>query len=444
MYKFSEPNVNQLQLFEQSLPFGGKLNRQNRWICLAELINWRELESIYAKTFASVGRPGVRARHVLGSLIIKHKLQCSDDEVAEHISENPYMQYFIGLARFQYRVPYDSSTLSNVRKRLTKEQFDDFEQQIIDTLIKKKLLHPKGMLTDATVYQSEITFPTDCGLLNKARRFCVKQIKSLSKVVGRQVRTYCRVAQKAYVAFSQKRRKSQKEVRCMQKSLLQYLRRNIRQLSELIEEVKDTGVAISERVLQTFNTVKTIYQQQRQMYDENHKSISKRIVSLHKPHIRPIVRGKDGKDVEFGPKVSVSWVDGYLFADHISFDNYHEGTKFIDSVERFKQRFGQQPAYVSMDPIYGSKANRDYLKEHQIRAAVKPLGRPKKNSSTEAEIRWRRRKQVERNCIEGAIGNSKSKYALGMVRAKTPATEYSWIQLALMSRNILTAANRLA
>jgi hypothetical protein len=436
--------MNQLQLFEQSLPFGGKLNRQNRWIRLAELINWRELESIYAKTFASIGRPGVRARFVLGSLIIKHKLQCSDDEVSEHISENPYMQFFIGLARFEYRVPYDSSTLSNVRKRLTQEQFDEFEQQIIDTLIEKKLIRPKGMLTDATVYQSEITFPTDCGLLNKARRFCVKQIKRLSKVVDRQVRTYCRVAQKAYVSFSHKRRKSQIEVRHMQKSMLQYLRRNMRQLSELIEEVKDTGMVISEGVLQTFDTVKTIYGQQKQMYDTNKKSISERIVSLHKPYIRPIVRGKDGKDVEFGPKVSVSWVDGYLFADHISFDNYNEGTKFIDSVERFKERFGKKPAYVSMDHIYGSKSNRDYLKEHHIRAAVKPLGRPKKNSSTQAETRWRRRKQVERNRIEGAIGNSKTKYALGMVRAKSPTTEYSWIQLALMSKNVLTAANRLA
>ncbi len=124
MYKFSEPDVNQLEIFEKSLPFGGKLDRNNRWIRLAELINWRELESIYARSFASTGRPGVRAHYVLASLIIKHKLDSSDEEVAEHISENPYMQYFIGLPRFEYRVPYDPSTLTNVRKRLGEEEFD--------------------------------------------------------------------------------------------------------------------------------------------------------------------------------------------------------------------------------------------------------------------------------------------------------------------------------
>ncbi len=443
MYKYSEPDVNQLEIFEKSLPFGGKLDRNNRWIRLAELVNWRELESIYAKSFATTGRPGVRARYVLASLIIKHKLDSSDEEVAEHISENPYMQYFIGLPRFQYRVPYDPSTLTNVRKRLGEEEFDLFEQQLIDTLVEKKLIKPKGMLTDATVFQSEITFPTDCGLLNKARRFCVKHIKHLSKVVGRKVRTYCRVAQKSYVAFSKKRRKTQKEVRRMQKTMLQYVRRNIRQLSELTQEVKERGLSLSRQVVETFETVKEIYTQQKQMYEANKKSIEDRIVSLHKPYIRPIKRGKDGKGTEFGAKVSLTHVDGYMFADHISFDNYHEGTKLVDSIELFEKRFAKKPDYVSMDQSFGSQDNRDYLKEHHIRSPVKPLGRPKQDNASEAEKRWRKRKRNERNHIEGAIGNSKSKYSLGLVRAKTPKTEYAWIQFALMSRNITIAAQRI-
>jgi hypothetical protein len=443
MYKFTEPDLNQLEIFEKSLPFGGKLNRNNRWIRLAELINWRELEVIYAKTFAASGRPGVRARYVLGSLIIKHKLECSDEEISEHISENPYMQYFIGLPRFHYQVPYDSSTLTNVRKRLTKDEFDAFEQQLINTLVEKKLIRPKGLITDASVFQSEITFPTDCGLLNKARRFCVKHIRRLSKTVGRKVRTYRRVAQKAYVTFSKKRRKTHQQVRQMQKELLQYLRRNIGQLSKLIDEAKEQGQRISRPLAETFETVEEIYRQQKQMYDSRKKSIERRIVSLHKPYIRPIKTGKERKDTEFGPKVSLSHVDGYLFADHVSFDNYYEGNKLPNSVELFEQRFAKKPSYVSADQSYGSRKNRDYLKEHHIRFAIKPLGRPKKQNASDAETRWRKRKLAERNQIEGAIGNSKNKYSLGLVRAKTDKTEDSWIRFALMSRNIAIAGQRI-
>lgn len=443
MYRLSEPDENQLEIFEQSLPFEGRLNRKNRWIQLAGLVNWRELEAVYAKTFSQTGRPGVRARYVIGSLIIKHILGCSDEEVCLHISENPYMQFFVGFSRYRYDVPYDPSTLTNVRKRLSKEQFDAFEKELIGMLIAKKLIHPKGMLTDATVFQSEITYPTDCGLLYKAQNFCVAHIKRLGNVLGRRVRTYCRVAHKSYLEFSKKRRKTAQDVRKMHKLMLGYVRRNIGHLDALITEAKERGLTIPKHVQTTFQTIKTIYDQQKQMYKNKAKSISDRIVSIHKPYVRPIVRGKTNKEVEFGAKASLRHVDGYLFADHISFDNYHEGTKLTNSIERFEQSFGKKPTYVSMDSIYGSRENRDYLKEQMIPTAVKPLGRPKKDSSTKHETRWRRQKQKERSHIEGAIGNSKTNYTLELVRAKTEKTEYSWIRFALMSRNIAAAGRRI-
>ncbi len=54
------------------------------------------------------------------------------------------------------------------------------------------------------------------------------------------------------------------------------------------------------------------------------KRIEDRIVSISQPHVRPIVRGKAGKLVEFGAKVSVSLVDGYSFIERMSWDNFNE------------------------------------------------------------------------------------------------------------------------
>jgi hypothetical protein len=51
------------------------------------------------------------------------------------------------------------------------------------------------------------------------------------------------------------------------------------------------------------------------MYENKTRSIADRIVSLTQPHIRPIVRGKAGKDVEFGAKISASCFEGYVFLD---------------------------------------------------------------------------------------------------------------------------------
>ena len=443
MYICQEPDQQQLELFERSLPFDGGLDHNNRWIRLAHTLNWRELELSYAKLFAAEGRPGIRARYVLGTLILKHQFQMSDEEILQVILESPYCQYFIGLAKFTTTMPFEVSSLSRVRERLGDKTFQEFEQTLIATLVEKKLIQPKGLQIDATVYESDITYPTDCGLLEKARRFCVKQISQLGQVANKKVRTYCRVARKAYLNFTKKKHKTHKQIRRMQKALLQYLRRNIKQMAELADQAKALGHTISKDVTETFETVKKIYAQQKEMYDEKKKSIAARIVSLHKSYVRPIVRGKSGKDVEFGAKVQLSCVDGYLFADHISFDNFNESTKLETSVDSFQRRFDKLPDHIAMDQIYGSRENRKYLEERGVRASVKPLGRRKKGKASNPEERWRKRKQRERNRIEGAIGNSKTNHDLGIVCSKNAKTERSWIQMALFSRNLMLAVAKM-
>ncbi len=49
--------------------------------------------------------------------------------------------------------------------------------------------------------------------------------------------------------------------------------------------------------------VTEVYRQQLWMYENESKRIDDRIVSISQPHIRPIMRGKAGKPVEFGAKL---------------------------------------------------------------------------------------------------------------------------------------------
>ena len=52
-----------------------------------------------------------------------------------------------------------------------------------------------------------------------------------------------------------------------------------------------------------------------------------RTVSLDRPYVRPIKRGKEVKSVEFGAKVDKLQVDGISFIEHLSFGNFNEGTR---------------------------------------------------------------------------------------------------------------------
>jgi hypothetical protein len=118
MYKYSD---NQIMLpHEFFLPFGGKLNPENRWCKLAALIPWSNVEEKYAKSFKNikVGQVACSVRIALGSLIIQNQKTLSDRETVQEITENVYLQYFIGLCGFVDKAPFDPSLMVHFRKRL--------------------------------------------------------------------------------------------------------------------------------------------------------------------------------------------------------------------------------------------------------------------------------------------------------------------------------------
>jgi hypothetical protein len=125
MYKKVEQLETELENFE--LPFGGKLAEDNRWVIMAKLIPWAEVEGVvgdprreeYAKKFTiEIGAPAKPSRMALGALIIKEKLGISDRETVEQIRENPYLQYFAGLKNYRNEAPFEASMLVHFRQRL--------------------------------------------------------------------------------------------------------------------------------------------------------------------------------------------------------------------------------------------------------------------------------------------------------------------------------------
>ena len=114
-------------------PMGLKMNPENRWIKLADLIPWDEFEAKYAEQFPSgKGNVAKPLRMALGALIIQTKFQYSDRELVEQITENPYLQYFIGLPGYQEQAPFDASTLVLFRKRISSEMLMEANEYLLD------------------------------------------------------------------------------------------------------------------------------------------------------------------------------------------------------------------------------------------------------------------------------------------------------------------------
>lgn len=136
----------QLSIVGFETPFSQQLNPSNRWVILANQIPWDEICNAYLKHtgIKQTGRPSISPRIVIASLIIKHICNLDDRETVIQISENMYMQYFLGYSSFTNEVPFDASLFVEFRNRLGADLINSLNEKILSihrektTEVKKK------------------------------------------------------------------------------------------------------------------------------------------------------------------------------------------------------------------------------------------------------------------------------------------------------------------
>ena len=464
---FRYQSQNQLTIKEFEMPFESELDSTNRWVVMSHMIPWDEFARAYQKNFPSRrGAPTIDARIVLGVVIIKHLLKLDDQGAIEMIQENPYMQYFLGLKSFTSNAVMDPSLLVHIRKRIdlsvfekltdelireglklnkqTPEDHEDDEQgDDIDNTSDDVQLPNKGKLQiDATVADADIKFPTDLDLLNDSRKKAEDLIDYLCVELGikEKPRTYRRNARKAYLNLSKKKRKTEKELRKGIRQQLGFVRRDIKIINQLLDRSQQIGLGglFDKHQRKYFFVIQHVFSQQESMFKGKVHSVDDRIVSIHQPHVRPIVRGKAKSKVEFGAKINVSLHDGYARIDHFDWNAYNEGTDLIMQVERYRELHGHYPKVVLVDKIYLNRENRRWLKEHGISHTGDPLGRKRVvNPPSAYQKRKKRSECAERNQIEGKFGQGKRGYNLNNIRARLSSTSTSWIAAIIFVMNIL-------
>ncbi len=249
---------------------------------------------------------------------------------------------------------------------------------------------------------------------------------------------------KAFLTMVKQRRPSSKVRRRGLKQQLQYLRRNLGHIERLLERWPEgSALPLPRRSLYCYWVLQHVYAQQWEMYKNKSRHCDDRIVSISQPYVRPIIRGKLDKPVEFGAKLSVSLTgDGVACVDHLRWDAFHEGGDLKSQVEAYRIRRGHYPEAVLGDPAYGTQANRRYLKGHGIRFAGKPLGRAKKVTQANREELKRlkaqqREEYLQRIPIEGKFGQGKNGYRLDTIRAKRADTSFAWFNSIFLVMNLL-------
>ena len=117
MYKLPD---GQMDIYAVYSPLEKLLNPEDRFIRWAKAIPWEALEAEWSGAlYARRGAPAKPLRLTLGAYMIHIKFGYSERETLRQITENPYMQFFVGCREFQREPPFNPSLFAQFRRRLS-------------------------------------------------------------------------------------------------------------------------------------------------------------------------------------------------------------------------------------------------------------------------------------------------------------------------------------
>jgi transposase, IS5 family len=372
--------------------------------------------------------------------ILKHYLGLSDELLIQRINTDWSMQYFCGIRLRDDEVIKDTDLPSVWRGYIGEHMNIEVLQQIFikhwlpfmnDTHISSE---------DATCYESRISYPTPVKLVwdccNKAYLICQYLRRQLKL---RSTRCNYEEHKNKFLHYQKTRKKTKRAEKKLIKGLLKFLLRLLHQAKDLCEQ---KGAKLSLKQALQMRTIIKVYEQQHDKIYGKVEKIKDRIVSLSKPYIRPIVRGKENKAVEFGARVNKLQVDGISFIEHFSYDAFNEGTRLKQCARLHKELFGKC-THHSADKIYATNENRKYCKQNKITTNFEPKGREKavhieQNKTIRGVLNKERGSR-----LEGSFGNDKNHYLLNKVNARNAVTEKCWIFFGMMTANASIITNRM-
>jgi len=406
----------------------GKIHTAIPWQDLIRHFKLKENKKGPSRIFSPKG--------MIALMFLKSYVDCSDRKLIEHLNGNINFQLFCDILLKGERID-NYKIVSDIRTYLGKRLNIKEAQQILSKSWKPFIEQSNIMLTDATCYESSMRYPTNQKLLWECIEWSYGQMKLMCKYQKIQTpRTKYLKQKNNYSNYSRKRKRTIKERTVLTRSLLHLLNKILGLIDEIGQDCE-----MPENYHKRIKTIHTILAQQQEIF-ETKKSVPNRIVSLSKDYVRPIVRGKEVKPVEFGAKVNMIQFDGINFIEHISFDAFHEGIRLPQSIRYGRDLVGKI-THISADDIYATNANRNYCRKENITHGFKRKGKAGKYEEQRVVLYKELRKERATR-MEGSFGTEKEYYGLKRIKAKTQKNEELVIFIGVHTANALKIAHRMA
>jgi hypothetical protein len=367
-------------------------------------------------------------------MLLKSYTGLSDRDLIAQLNANLHYQLFCGVRLNPLNPLTNFKIVSDIRCEIGRKLDIDSLQQILALHWKPYLENTSVMMTDATCYESAVRYPTDVKILWEGTDWVYGQLKALVKLLrSRMPRSKYDKQCRRYHSYSKKRKRTQRETRVLKRSLLHLLGKLIGLLEETIIKNRLQS-QMTTRFYKRLFIIKKVLEQQRIRFEGG--KVKGLIVSIDKSYIRPIVRGKENKRVEFGAKVNMIQVDGINFIEHLSFDAFNEGIRIPQCVDKHQHLFRKRVTHLAADRIYATNYNRKYCSapNRNITTSFVRKGRAAKDEAQVQQMRSLLNRERSTR-LEGSFGTEKQHYSLDKVKARTKHTEIVWIFFGIHTAN---------
>lgn len=425
-----------------------------------------------------IGRPSTPMETYLRLMFLKFRYRLGFESLCREVSDSITWRQFCRIGIDQ-PVPHPT-TLMKLTTRCGSAAVEGLNEALLAKAAEAKVLRCSRIRVDTTVVPSNVSYPTDSGLLAKAvNRIAAtgRRIRAAGGAVRTKLPDRSRAAGRRAHDLNAKLRTRSAIAR---EEALELVRRKNAELADLAE----TAAAEAERLLQNakralrkaqadadgrkaegrsdpaagrrrgrlaraVNDLTELLDATRRIIDQSRQRLAgttpdgaTRRVSLHDPDARPIRKGRLGKPVEFGHKAQVCDNQDGIVLDHdLQPGNPPDAPRLKPAVERVITRTGRKPRTVTADRGYGEATVEDDLHDLGIRDVVIPRRGKTTKARQEAERQRGFRRTVKwRTGCEGRISHLKRNY--GWDRSMIDGTEgaRTWIGHGVLAHNIAKIA----
>ena len=378
-------------------------------------------------------------------MFLKMYTQLSAPKLMEQLNGNIHYQIFCDIYINPERPLTNYKLIDDIVSELAGSLKIQQLQDILARAWKPYMKNLDTMYTDATCYESEMRYPTDQKLLWECCQKAYAVMCRMSERMGvHRPRTKYNDVEKANMGYVKQRKHNKGQTKKMVRRLLMLLGKLLKEIRKMERNGLDANV-LTDKEKDVIETVTKAYRQQKNHFESGNarESIPDRIVSIAKPYVRPIVRGKEVKSVEFGAKCNNIMVDGISFIEKLSFNAFNEGTRLKHCIKMHKRLFGVDVKKVGGDTSYAGTTNRDYCKDNKIQTSFVKRGRPSQTMREKDFVR-QELARVRATAMEGSFGTQKEHFDMRRIKARKKETEILYIFFGIHAANVTHLAERLA